>query len=73
MRKVDEACSWIGGLVLVGLVVVWIIATVNEMQIGWKQLAVPGGIGVLLMLPFRQTLQLVKAGSDLMPWGESDG
>lgn len=69
----DFICTVAGLVIVLALAAYLIIVSTNGGQIGWKVPAVVGGIGIVLMLPFGQLMRLVKAGGDLVPWGESDG
>lgn len=68
----DYICTAVGALILAGLVTVWIVLALNGIQADWRTLAVPGTIGLVLMLPFSQLRQLLRALNDLTPFGGGD-
>lgn len=68
-RNIDIICTGVGALILVALAFTWAVATWNGMRLGWKTLAVPGGIGLALMLPFNQIQRLAAMLKSMLPGG----
>lgn len=70
-RDIDYVCTGVGAVLLLALAIVWGIATWNGLKLGWKTLAVPGGIGLALMLPFNQLQKLARTLKGMLPGGGS--
>lgn len=72
-KVVDFTCTVVGALLLLALA--WALVTGSYDFSQWKMPAVVGGIGVILVLPFRQLMQLADWAQDSLPFlsSEEDG
>lgn len=68
-KVVDLTCTVVGALLIAALA--WALVTGSYDFSQWKMPAVVGGIGVVLMLPFRQLMKLADWATGALPFLDS--